>query len=177
MKTTVELFTKHFLLLLISAVLLTASNILGSTPDNALLRYYSAYLTVDLNHAMGTSKILYHLSKEPAFDKDLLESKLNNIQQDIDNANNNIANIIVNTVGDRKITIDKYLDNIDEHLTQVSLDLDKINKSLKGHKDFSSLISDIYHQVNKAEKEDHKEISRILKLKEFDEPVLVMPDE
>jgi len=155
--------------------LLTTGTTLADSPDNTLLKYYSAYLTVNLNHAMGSSKILYHLSKEPTFDKDFLETELSRIQQDIDNANNNIANIIVNTVSDQKKSIDKYLDKIDEHLAQVSLDLDKIGKKLKEQKEFSPLISDIYYQVNKAENEDHKEISRILKLKVFDEPLLVKP--
>lgn len=177
MKTTVDSIKKYFFLLLLSIGILAVSSTYADTPDNALLRYYSAYLTVNLNHAKESSKILYHLSQEPAFDKDFLESEISNIQKDIDNANNNIANIIVNTAGDRKMKIDKYLDNIDEHIAQVSLDLDKINKKLKAQKDFSPLISDIYHQVNKAENEDHIEISRILKLKEFDEPVLVMPNE
>ncbi len=155
--------------------LLNTGTTLADSPDITLLKYYSAYLTVNLNHAMGSSKILYHLSKEPTFDKDFLETELSRIQQDIDNANNNIANIIVNTVSDQKKSIDKYLDKIDEHLAQVSLDLDKIGKKLKEQKEFSPLISDIYYQVNKAENEDHKEISRILKLKVFDEPLLVKP--
>lgn len=176
MKTIVELFTKHILLFLLSFASLTAGNALANTPDNTLLRYYSAYLTVDLNHAIGTSKILYHLSQEKSIDKSFLESELSRIQQDIDNANNSIANIIINTDEDRKISIDKYLDKIDEHLAQVSLDLKEINKKLKGQKAFSKLVSDIYHSVNKAENEDHKEISIILKLKKFDEPLLLVPE-
>ena len=166
----------YMLILIFLFGLFSISAAFADTPDNTLLKYYSAYLTVNLNHAIGSSKILYHLSKEQAFDKDFLETELNRIQQDIDNANNNIANIIVNTVGDQKKSIDKYLDNIDEHLAQVSLDLDKISKRLKEQKDFSPLISDIYYQVNKAENEDHEEISRILKLKVFDEPLLVKPE-
>lgn len=166
----------NILILIFLFGLFATSATLADTPDNTLLKYYSAYLTINLNHAMGSSKILYHLSKEPAFDKDFLETELSRIQQDIENANNNIANIIVNTVGDQKRSIDKYLDKIDEHLAQVSLDIDKIDKKLKEQKEFSPLISDIYYLVNKAENEDHKEISRILKLKVFEEPLLVKPE-
>ena len=147
----------------------------ANSPDNTLIKYYSAYLTLNLNHALGSSRILYHLSQEPAFDKYFIEKEISRIQQDLDNANDNIDNIIINTIDDKKKAIDKLLDDIDEHLAQASIDLNTVTKRLKKQQDFSPVISDIYYQVNKAENEDHKEITRILKLKKFDEPVLVIP--
>lgn len=142
-------------------------------PDNTLLKYHSAYLSINLNHALEASKIIYNLTKEPTFDKKHLEKDLNRIKQDIDDANINVANILINTLAEKKKLIDKYLKNIDEHLAQASLDLKAISEKLQKQQDFAPLISDIYHQINKAENEDHKEIKRILKLKSFNEPVLI----
>ena len=147
----------------------------ANSPDNTLLRYYSAFLTINLNHSLESSKVLYHLSQEPSFDKDFLEGELNRIQKDINNANDNIANMIINTMDDKKKVIDKLLNDVDEQLAQVSLDLKSINNKLNGQEDISSLISDIYEHVNKAENEDHKEIIRIMNLKKFDEPVMLIP--
>ena len=147
-----------------------------NSPDNTLLRYYSAFLTINLNHSLESSKVLYHLSQEPTFDKNFLEGELNRIQKDIYNANDNIADIIINTMDDKKKAIDNLLNDIDKQLAQVSLDLKTINNKLNGQEDISSLISDIYKHVNKAENEDHKEIIRILDLKKFDEPVILIPE-
>ena len=148
----------------------------ANSPDNTLLRYYSAFLTINLNHSLESSKVLYHLSQEPKFDKDFLEEELNRIHKDIDNANDNIADMIINTMKDKKKAIDNLLNDIDKQLAQVSLDLKTINNKLNGQEDISSLISDIYKHVNKAENEDHKEIIRILDLKKFDEPVILIPE-
>lgn len=146
---------------------------LADPPDNTLLKYHSAYLSINLNHALESSKIIYNLTKEPSFDKKHLENDLNRIKQDIDDANINVANILINTLAEKKKSIDKYLKNIDEHLAQASLDLKAISEKLQKQQDFAPLISDIYHQINKAENEDHREIKRILKLKSFNEPVLI----
>ena len=147
----------------------------ANSPDNTLLRYYSAFLTINLNHSLESSKVLYHLSQEPKFDKDFLEEELNRIHKDIDNANDNIADMIINTMKDKKKAINNLLNDIDKQLAQVSIDLKTIDNKLNRQEDISSLISDIYKHVNKAENEDHKEIIRILGLKKFNEPVLVIP--
>jgi len=156
---------------------LTAENACSTNPpDNTLIRYYSALLTITLNQTLESSKVIYHFSKEPSFDKNFLEDQLDKIQKYIGYANNNIANIVINTMDEQKKNIDKYLINIDEHLSQASLDIQEIRNKLREEEDISPIISDIYYQISKAENEDHKEIKRILNLKEFDEPVLVAPE-
>ena len=99
------------------------------------------------------------------------------IKEDIDNANNNIANIIINTNESKKSATEKLLKSIDEHLSQIALDLKSVSVKMKKEEKFSSLISDIYYQINKAENEDHREIKRILELKELDEPLIIEPIE
>ena len=150
---------------------------LADGSDNTVLKYYSAFLSVDLNHALGSSKIIYHLSQKQSFDKNFLDDELSRIQEDINRANNDIANIIINTIGDHKKAISKYLENIDKHLSQASLDLRQITDKINKQENFTPLISDIYYQINKAETEDHKEIARTLELKQFEEPLLVKPAE
>jgi hypothetical protein len=147
----------------------------SNPPDNTLIKYYSALLTINLNHSLGSSKVIYYLSKEPSFDKNFLEDQLDKIQQHIKFANNNIANIIFNTMDEQKKQIDVYLKNIDEHLSQALLNIQIIRKKLENKEDISPIISKIYYQLNKAENEDHQEIKRILKLKTLDEPLLVVP--
>jgi hypothetical protein len=145
-------------------------------PDNNLIKYYSALLSIDLNQSSEAAKIIYSLSKEPSFDKGFLENQLNKIKQNIEYANNDIASITINTLTDQRKKIDKYLNNIDEHLSSVSLDLESIRTRLEKDEDISPIISDIYYQLKKAENEDHFEIQKILNLKDFDEPVLVVPE-
>lgn len=142
-------------------------------PNNALLKYYSAYLTLNLNRAKERAKIVYHFKDEPSFDKNQLEKDLGIIKEDIDDANANIANIVTNMLDENKKSVDKYLKNIDEHFAQVYIDLKLIPQKFDKQEDIAPLLSDIYYQINKAENEDHKEIKRILKLKALDEPVLV----
>jgi hypothetical protein len=147
----------------------------SNPPDNTLIKYYSALLTINLNHSLGSSKVIYYLSKEPSFDKNFLEDQLDKIQQHIKFANNNIANIIFNTMDEQKKQIDVYLKNIDEHLSQALLNIQIIRKKLENKEDISPIISKIYYQLNKAENVDLQEIKRILKLKTLDEPLLVVP--
>jgi hypothetical protein len=144
-------------------------------PDNTLVKYYSALLTLNLTHSLESYKIIYHLTKEPSFDKNFLENQLDKIQMYIGYANSNIANMVLNTLDEHKKAIDIYLKNIDEHLSQTLLDIEKIRTKLNDKEDIAPIISKIYYQLNKAENEHHKEIKRILKLKAFDEPILVVP--
>ena len=148
----------------------------NSLPDNTLLKYYSALLTLNLNHAMESSRIIYHLSKESAFNKDLLEDVLNKIEQNVGYANTNIANITLNVDEVKKTAINNSLKNIDEHLAQVEVDIKAIHNNLKNDKSVTKNLSDIYFQIQKAENEDHHEIRRILKLKDDEEPLLVEPE-
>ncbi|MCW8812167.1 MAG: hypothetical protein OQK63_07385 [Ignavibacteriaceae bacterium] len=147
------------------------------SPDNNLIKYYSTLLTLNLNHSSEAAKVIYSLSKEPVINKDFLEDQLDKIQQNVEYANNNIASITINTLTDQKKSIDQYLKNIDDHLSAVFIDIETIRTNLKKKEDISSYISDIYYQIKKAENEDHREIKRILNLKEFDEPVLVVPEQ
>ena len=147
-----------------------------NTPDNTLLKYYSALLTLNLNHAKESSRIIYHLSKEPAFNKDLLENVLNKIEENIGYANTNIANITLNTDDSKKAGIENSLKSIDEHLAQVAIDIKSIRDNLRSDKNISRSLSDIYYQIHKAENVDHKEIRRILKLKADEEPLLIEPE-
>jgi hypothetical protein len=141
--------------------------------DNSLVKYYSALLTLNLNHASESAKVIYSLSNEPEFDKSFLEDQLGKIEEHIKFANSNIANILINTIDEEKIRIDKYLKNIDEHLAQALIDIQDIKIKMKGEENLTPLISDLYYQIKNSEKEDHKEIIKILKLKSFGEPVLV----
>jgi len=51
------------------------------SPDNTLIKYYSAFLSLNLTHALDEARIIYHLSKEPSFRKDLMENEINKIKQ------------------------------------------------------------------------------------------------
>jgi len=144
-------------------------------PDNSLIKYYSALLTLNLNHASEAAKVIYYLSEEPSFNEDFLTDQLDKIQTNVEYANNNIASITINTLNDQEKSVDKYLKNIDEHLSASLVDIESIRTHLKKKEEISSYISDIYYQIKKAENEDHREIKRILNLKDFDEPVLVTP--
>ena len=152
-------------------------NVIPQTPDNNLIKYYSALLTINLNHSSELTKVLYSLIKEPAFDKDFLEDQLNKIQQNIDEANDDIASISINTLNEQSKAIDPYINSIDKYLANVLVDIESIRTDLKNESNISSYISDMYFQIKNAENEDHREIKRILNLKDFDEPVLVVPDQ
>lgn len=147
-----------------------------NSPDNTLLKYYSALLTLNLNHAMDASRIIYHLSMEPAFEKNFLEDELNKIQQNVDYANTNIANIILNTIDSKKPDINKSLKNIDKHLAQVLVDVKEIRSKLMDSRSVTSDLADIYFQIYTSENDDHQELKRILNLKTDEEPLLVVPE-
>ena len=147
----------------------------SNPPDNNLIKYYSALIGINLNHCQESSKIIYHLSKEPSFEKSILENELKNIEEFIGFTNTNISNLIINTTDDQHKQIDTELKNIDKHLAQAFVDIKSIRNDLNKQKDLAPSIADLYQQLNKAENEDHQEIKRILKLKDFDEPVLVKP--
>ncbi len=147
----------------------------ADSPDNWLIKYYSASLSLNLNYAMEASKIIYQLSKEDNFNKNLLETISHKIKQNLDDANTDIANIILNTMGDKKEAIDKYLKNIDTHLAQASVDLKSISNKLNNKEDVAPVISDMYYQINKAENEDHQQITKVLKIKKLEVPSPVGP--
>ncbi|MEJ2105268.1 MAG: hypothetical protein P8X47_11930 [Ignavibacteriaceae bacterium] len=170
MKRTLSIFIFIF-----SISLLSGYTFSHSTPDNNLIKYYSTLLTLNLNHSSEAAKVIYYLSEEPSFNEDFLTDQLDKIQQNIEYANNNIASITINTLAGQKKSIDKYLKNIDEHLSAALVDIESIRSHLRKKEEISSYISDIYYQIKKAENEDHREIKRILNLKDFDEPVLVAP--
>lgn len=159
------------LILVISSLGITKAD----SPDNSLIKYYSASLSLNLNYAMEASKIIYQLSKEDNFNKNLLETISNKIKQNLDDANTDIANIILNTMGNKKDAIDKYLKNIDTHLAQASVDLKSIGNKLNNKEDVALVISDMYYQIKKAENEDHQQITKILKIKKLEAPSLVAP--
>ncbi len=144
--------------------------------DNTLLKYYSALLTLNLNHTLDVSRIGYHLSKESEFNKELLEDILNKIEQNVDYSNSNIANISINVDEGKVKGIQKSIKNIDEHLAQALLDVKTIRNDLKNKGNVTPLLSDIYYQIRKAESEDHQEIRKILELKSGEKPLLVIPE-
>lgn len=163
---------------LIFALILGISS-LGITkadpPDNTLIKFYSAFLTSNLNHIIENSKIIYNLSKEPTINENFLISELEKIDKYVSYANDDAANILINTMGDKKKTIDQYIKNIDEHLAQISLDIKSTENKLNKQEEFSSLILDIYMQALRAENTDHNEIIKVLDLKKLEEPVLIVP--
>ncbi len=125
---------------------------------------------------MESCRVIYHLSKEPEFNKDLLENVLNTIEENVGYANTNIANITINVNDSKKPGIEKSLKSIDEHLAQVAIDIKTIRDDLRSDKNISRTLSDIYYQIQKTENVDHKEIRRILKLKADEEPLLIEPE-
>lgn len=135
--------------------------------------FYSEFLSLNLIHAMQSAKILYHLSEEPAFSKELLNSELDRIENNVHYGNAQIGKMVVHVSNDNKIKISKDLKNIDEHLASVFLDIKKIREDLNKNENISPLLSDIYYQLKKAEYQDHKEIKQILKFKIINEPVIV----
>jgi uncharacterized membrane-anchored protein YjiN (DUF445 family) len=161
----------------LSLSILSGFTYVSHSPDNNLIKYYSALLTLNLNHSSEAARVIYYLSEEPSFNEDFLTDQLDKIQQNVEYANNNIASITINTLADQEKLIDQYLKNIDEHLSAVLVDIESIRTHLKKKEEISSYISDIYYQIKKAENEDHREIKSILNLKDFDEPVLVVPDQ
>jgi len=146
------------------------------SPDNTLIKYYSALLTLNLNHVKNEARIIYHLSEEASFNKEILRNEVNKIQQNVEDANADIANIVTNMVDSKKKEIDQSLKSIDEHLAQVVVDLNNINHKLNNDESISPLLSDIYFQVDNAENTDHQEIRRILDLKSSEDPLLVIPE-
>ena len=172
MKKTLSIF---IFILIISSI--SGYTFFQHTPDNSLIKYYSALLTLNLNHSSEAAKVIYYLSEEPSFNEAFLTDQLDKIQQNVEYANNNIASITINTLTDQKKMIDQYLKNIDDHLSAVLIDIETIRTHLKKKEEISSYISDIYYQIMKAENEDHGEIRKILNLKEFEEPVLVVPEQ
>jgi hypothetical protein len=161
-------------ILVIALIGFISMNFSTSDPqDTTSIIYYSAFLTLNLNLASETSKIIYHLSGEQEFNKKLFYNELNKIEQSISYANDDIANIIYNSNEDKKMEIDKYLKNIDTHLAQVSIDIKQIREVLNKGENISRLISDLYYQIKSAETEDHSEIIKIQHLKTLEEPILM----
>jgi hypothetical protein len=148
----------------------------SNSPDNNLVKYYSALLTLNLNHAKDEARVLYHLSMESSFDKDILENEVERIHQRIEDANADIANMVENLMDSKKKDIDQSLKNIDECLAQVMVDLDQIKHKLNNDENVSALLSDIYFQINKAGNKDHQEIRETLGLKSSEESLLVIPE-
>jgi hypothetical protein len=135
--------------------------------------FYSEFLSLNLIHAMQSAKVLYHLSKDPSFSKDLLETELDRINDNVNYGNTQISKMVLHASDKNKAKVSKYLKSIDEHLAAVYVDIKSIHKDLKSDKNISPYLSDIYYQLKNAEYQDHKEIKRILKFKIYKEPVIV----
>ncbi len=144
--------------------------------DNTLIKYYSALLSLNLNHAQSEAKIIYHFSKELSFNKEVLRNEIKKIRYNVDQANIDIANIVINVIDSKKLEIDKSLKTIDEHLAQAVVDLNQISDKLNNDKNVSSLLSDIYYQIDSAENEGHQELRKTLNLKSSEDPLLVIPE-
>ncbi len=135
--------------------------------------FYSEFLSLNLIHAMQSAKVLYHLSMESSFSKELLESELDRIENNVRFGNADISKMVEHASNENKIKISKYLKNIDQHLATVYVDIKTIRKDLKQKENISPFLSDIYYQLKKSEYQDHKEIKRILKFKTYNEPAIV----
>ena len=135
--------------------------------------FYSAFLSLNMIHAMQSAKVLYHLSKEPSFSREFLESELNRIEDNVQYSNAQISKMVIHASKENKARVSKYLKNIDKHLAAVYVDIKAIRKDLKTGKNISPFLSDIYYQLKNAEYQDHKEIKRILKFNIYSEPVIV----
>ena len=135
--------------------------------------FYSEFLSLNLIHAMQSAKVLYHLSEKPSFSKELLETELNRIDDNVHYGNTQISKMVIHSSDKNKLKVSKYLRSIDRHLAAVYLDIKAIRDDLKTDKNISPYLSDIYYQLKNAEYQDHKEIKRILKFKVYSEPVIV----
>ena len=135
--------------------------------------FYSEFLSLNLIHAMQSAKVLYHLSKEPSFSKELLESELDRIEENVHYGNAQISRMVGHASDKNKAKVSKYLKSIDEHLAAVFIDIKTTRKDLEKDKNIAPYLSDIYYQLKNAEYNDHKEIKRILKFKVYTEPVVV----
>ncbi len=135
--------------------------------------FYSEFLSLNLIHAMQSAKVLYHLSKQPSFSKELLESELDRIDDNIHYGNAQISKMVIHASEENKVKISKYLNSIDKHLAAAYIDIKTIRKDLQTDKNISPFLSDIYYQLKNAEYQDHKEIKQILKFKIYKEPVIV----
>lgn len=143
-------------------------------PHQAILdEFYSEFLSLNLIHAMKSANVLYHLTKENSFSKELLETELNRIENNVHYANTDIDKMVEHASNGNKLRISGYLKNIDEHLATVYLDIKAIRKDLSRRENISNSLSDIYYQLKKTEYQDHKEIKIILKFKTYNEPVIV----
>ena len=162
------------MLFLIFTVIITMSFSSQPLQKQVILdEFYSEFLSLNLIHAMQSANVLYHLSKEPSFSKELLESELDRLEANVHYGNAQISKMVEHASGTNKEKVSKYLDNIDEHLASVFLDIKTVRKDLSINKDIAPSLSDIYYQLKKAEYQDHKEIKRILKFKIYKEPVIV----
>ena len=151
--------------LLIIAFFLISS--VGTSPAdtniNELAEYYSQLLSSNLNQIIDLTKSLNQLSEKPGIEKEYLETKLITLDNKIKDANQDIANMVKYIPKENLERIQKYLDNIDEHLAQVYVDIQILREKLNSNEqvNIASLVSDIYYQVNQAENDDHLEIKKI----------------
>ena len=157
MKLKIKLFIVAFFLI---------SSSLTSMADNdteVMAKYYSKLLTYNLTHIMDLSRSLYHLSEEPSFKKEYLENELNRIDDEIKYTNDDIATMVKYISEENLVNLQKYLDNIDEHLAQVYVDIKTLREKLYSNEkvNIPEVISDIYYQIKRAENEDHLEIRKI----------------
>ncbi|MFZ0454786.1 MAG: hypothetical protein WCE54_02220 [Ignavibacteriaceae bacterium] len=162
------------LLFLLLVIIITMSFSTEQTQRRIILdEFYSEFLSLNLIHAMQSADVLYHLSKEPSFSKELLESELDRIDENVNYGNAQISKMVVHASDENKVKVSRYLKSIDRHLAAVYVDTKTIRKDLKTDKNVTPYLSDIYFQLKDAEYQDHKEIKRILKFKIYTEPVIV----
>lgn len=135
--------------------------------------FFFEFPSQNLMHAMQSAKVLYHLSKEPVFSKEILGTELDRLENNVNYENPQISKMVEHDSKAEKINISKYLKNIDKHLALVFVDIKTIRQDLKRKKNISPSLSDIYYQFKNAENNDHNEIKKILKYQIYKEPAII----
>jgi hypothetical protein len=161
------------IILIFFTIILTMSFSSKISHQIILDEFYSEFLSLNLIHAMKSANVLYHLSEENSFSKELLETELDRIENNVRFGNADISKMVEHASNENKVKISKYLKNIDEHLAAVYIDIKAIRNDLNRKKNISPSLSDIYYQLKKSEYQDHKEIKRILIFKTYNEPAIV----
>ena len=151
----------QFKIIMALLFIISAGGSFANTESDVMAKYYSRLISYNMNHIMDLTRSLYHLTEEPSFKKEYLESEINRLKEIVEDTNDEIAEMkkYISVEHVKKIQI--YLDNIDQHLAQVYLDIKTLRGKLTDDINIPNLVSDIYYQVKIAENEDHLEIKKI----------------
>jgi hypothetical protein len=146
---------------------------MSNPADYTIVKYYSTFLYLNLNHAIESSKVIYNLSKEDSFSIEFLESELEQLDDNIKYANIDISQIVFNTPEEKKLGLDESFKSIDKHLAQAAEDIKLIKKDFSKRENITRLMTDIFFQVKTARDIDYEAIKEKQNIKPFNEPNII----